>query len=197
MNSRTALFATFPAALLVAGVCLGFQEKSGAQGAPAEAGMRTDVMPPIPKPTKEHEWLKGFVGSWDCTSHSEELGESKATETVKAFSDFTILSEYHGDMGGQPFTGMGFLTYDPNKQKYVGTWCDSTMPGIMVYEGTTDAGGHKLTATGMGCNMAGAVVDHTLTYEVKGPDERVFTIYETAKGPNDPSVMKIEYKRHK
>ena len=193
MNSRAALFATFPAALLVAGVCFGFQEKAK----PAEAGMKTDEMP-MPKPTKEHEWLKGFVGSWDCTTHCPMMGEpSKGTETTKAFSDFTILTEQHGLMMGQPFTGMGFLTYDPNKQKYVGTWCDSIFPGIFVYEGTTDAGGHRLTATGMGCNMEGAVVDHTLTYEIKGPDEKLFTMYETAKGPNDPSAMKIEYKRHK
>ena len=194
MNTRTALLATASAVVLVAGVSLGLQEKTGA---PTEAGMKMDEFP-MPKPTKEHEWLKSQIGTWDATVSCPMMGEpSKGTQTTKAFSDFTIVSEFQGEMMGQPFKGVAFTTYDPLKKKYVSTWCDSMMPGIYVSEGTVDAAGKKLTSNGEACNMENALADCTNVLEIKSPDEHVFTMYETSKGASDPSAMKIEYKRRK
>lgn len=193
MNVRTALFATASAVVLVAGVSLGLQEKTGA---PTEAGMKMDEFT-MPPPTKEHEWLKGQIGTWDAAVHCQTMGDSKGTRTTKAFGPYTIVSEYQGEMMGKPFKGMSFMTYDPLKKKYVSTWCDDMMPGIFVSEGTADAAGKKLTTTGEGCNMEYALVGYTHTLEIKSPDEHVMTMYETAKGPSDPNAMKIEYKRRK
>lgn len=198
MNLRTALFATASGVVLIAGVSLGLQEKTApAQGDPKDAGMKTDEMP-MPKPTKEHEWLKGAIGTWDATVNCPMMGgPTKGTETTKAFGPFTVVSEFQGEMMGQPFQGMSLMTYDPIKKKYVSTWCDTMMPGIFVSEGTVDATGKKLSSTGEGCNMEEAIVGYTSVLEIKSPDEHVFTMYETTKGPSDPSAMKIEYKRRK
>lgn len=198
MNTHTTLLTAVPALTLalVAGVAFGLQDGGAhAQGKPAEAGMSMDDL--MPKPTKEHQWLKSRIGTWDCTMTCQMMGPSKGVETTKAFGDFTITSEFKGDMMGQPFTGMSFMTYDPIKKKYVSTWCDTMMPAIFVSEGTMDATGKKLTSTGKGANMEGTIVDHTLVLEIKSDDEAVFTMYETTKGPDDPSAMRIDYKRRK
>lgn len=191
MNTRTAFLSVVPVLALFAGASLGLQEG----GKPTDAGASMDEM--MPKPTKEHEWLKTRIGTWDCTMTCDMMEPSKGVETTKAFGDFTIVSEYKGDMMGTPFTGMSFMTYDPVKQKYVSTWCDTMMPAIFVSEGTMDASGKKLTSTGKGANMEGKLVEHTLVLEVKSPDEAVFTMYETAKGADNPAAMRIDYKRRK
>jgi len=193
MNIRIGLISTVSAAVLVCGSSFALQDKPDpAKGKPAEASM------PIPKPTKEHDWLKTRVGSWEATVNCPMMGEpSKGTETIKAFGNFSIVSDFKGQMMGQDFTGLSVMTYDPIRKKYVSTWCDTMYPGISVFEGTMDASGKKLTSTGKSANMEGALVDWTNVLEVKSPDELVFTMYETAKGANDPSAMRIDYKRKK
>jgi hypothetical protein len=194
MKSRSTLLATATAVALIASVSLGLQEKDP-HGKPAEAGM-TDEMP-MPKPTKEHEWLKGHIGTWEANVSCPMMGNSKGTQKTEAFGSFTVKSEFQGEWDGKPFKGMSFMTYDPAKGKYVSTWCDDSMPGIFMSEGTVDASGKKLTMTGKGANMEGKIVDWTNVLEIKSPDEHTFTMYETSKGANDPSAMRIDYKRHK
>jgi hypothetical protein len=194
MNYRKSLITGVSVAVLACGASFALQEKKTppAQGGVAEAGMA------MPKPTKEHEWLKGRIGTWDCTVNCPMMGApTKATETTKAFGDFTVQAEFKGEMMGQPFTGMSFMTYDPIQKKYVSTWCDTTMPAIFVSQGTVDASGKKLTCTGKGPNMEGAIAEYTSVLEITGPDSATFTMYETAKGASDASAMTIEYKRRK
>lgn len=193
MNFRNSLITAASAAVLVCGSSFALQDRTDpAKGKPTEASM------PIPKPTKEHEWLKSRVGTWAATVSCPMLGEpTKGTETTKAFGDFSIVSDFEGQMMGQDFTGLSVMTYDPVRRKYVSTWCDTLYPGIAVFEGTMDASGKTLTSTGKSPNMEGVLVDWTNVLEVKGPDEAVFTMYETSKGANDPSAMRIDYKRKK
>lgn len=152
-------------------------------------------MPEMPKPTKEHDWLKPFVGSWDVTVSCTAMGTSKGTETDRMWGDFWLVTDFDGDFMGQPFKGHGRMTYDPLKKKYVTSWSDSMTPALMVMEGTTDASGKKLTMTGMCANMENKVVEHTLVKEIKSADEMVMWMYETSKGQKDPTSMKLEYKR--
>jgi hypothetical protein len=193
MNIRISLLSTMSAAVLVCGSSFALQDKTEpAKGKPTEASM------PKPKPTKEHEWLKPRVGTWEATVTCPMMGEpSKGTETTKAFGDFSVVADFKGQMMGEEFTGLSVMTYDPIRKKYVSTWCDTMNPGIAVFEGTLDASGKKLTSTGKAPNMEGALVDFTSVLEVKGPDEAVFTMYETSKGANDPTSMRIDYKRKK
>jgi hypothetical protein len=193
MRYQKSLMTGLSVAVLVCG-SFALQDKKAppAQGGAAEAGL------PMPKPTKEHEWLKGRIGTWDCTVNCPMMGApTKATETAKAFGDFSVSAEFQGEMMGQAFTGLSLMTYDPIKKKYVSTWCDTMMPAIMVFEGTLDASGKKLTSTGKGPNMEGAVVEYTNVLELTGPDSAKFTMYETSKGASDESAMTIDYKRRK
>jgi hypothetical protein len=192
MRTLVAFISTVSAAVLVCGASSLQDETPPRKGTAQEASM------PMPKPTQEHEWLMGRIGTWEATVTCPMMGEpTKATETTKAFGDFTIQSEFQGTMMGKPFTGQSLMTYDPVKKKYVSTWCDTMMPAIFVQEGTMDASGKKLTSTGDMANMEGAVVEYTSVYEITGPDTATFTLYETSKGANDPSAMRIDYKRKK
>jgi hypothetical protein len=193
MNIRLSVISIVSAAALVCGSSFALQDRTDpAKGKPTEAGM------PMPKPTKEHEWLKSRIGTWAATVSCPMMGApTQGTETTKAFGDFCTIADFKGEMMGQAFTGLSLMTYDPIKKKYVSTWCDSMTPAIAVFEGTMDASGKKLTSTGKAANMEGVVVDWTNVLEVKGPDEAVFTMYETSKGPDDESAMRIDYKRQR
>lgn len=195
MKFRTALFSFTLPALLVAGTAYAIQ---GKDKAPAPQGDNLGVAMEMPKPTAEHKWLQSRVGTWDCVVHCPVMGEpTKATEVATAFGEFWISSEFSGSYMGTPFQGKMLVTYDPMKQKYVSTWADSTMPTLFVMEGTKDAAGKKLTSTGMGPNMEGQIVEYTNVLELKSRDEMLFSMYETKKGADDPTAMKIEYKRRK
>ena len=198
MDSRTSLFSfAVPAALVLAGAVLFFQgDKKPSGQEPAKPGEGAMQMPEMPKPTKEHEWLKGRAGTWDATVNM--MGQtSKATEVNKMLGDFVLLSDFDGAFMGQPFKGHSVTTYDPMKKKYVSTWCDSTAPVLMVMEGTADASGKTLTLKGMGPDMQNKLVEYTFQTEVKGPDETTFTMFESSKGAASPMTMRIDYKRRK
>src|SRR5688572_14822638 len=87
-------------------------------------------MPDMPKPQKEHEWLKQLEGEWEYDAEmGMELGKmdmkSKGTESVKSVGGFWVVSENKGEMMGEPFQGVLTLGYSPEKSKYVATWVDS------------------------------------------------------------------------
>jgi hypothetical protein len=181
--------------LLAAGVATAFALQDKDHG---HAGAQGDNVHEMPKPTKEHAWIKSRVGTWDCVVSCPMMGEPlRATETNEAFGDFWIVSKFQGDFMGHPMKGLSLLGYDPMKEKYVSTWCDTMSPALFVMEGTMDAANKKLTSTGMGPNMEGQLVEFTNVVEVQGPDAAVFTMYETSKGADSPEAMKIEYKRKK
>src|SRR5262245_22821058 len=83
--------------------------------------------PPIPKPTKEHELLKEREGTWDCAVKSfmepgKPPSESKGVEVNRMLGGLWLISDFKGDMMGQPFLGHGVTGYDPKKKKYTGVW---------------------------------------------------------------------------
>lgn len=68
--------------------------------------------------------------------------------------------------------GIQTIGYDATKKKYVGTWVDSMMNYLWLYEGNVDETGNKLTLEAEGPNF---MADGKLTrfrdaYEFKSPD---------------------------
>jgi hypothetical protein len=57
--------------------------------------------------------------------------------------------------GGGPATTLMTLGYDPQKQRYVGTFVGSMMTHLWVYEGALDAAGAVLTLATEGPSFAG------------------------------------------
>jgi hypothetical protein len=85
------------------------------------------------EPQKEHQWLQKLVGEW--TYETEALmgpdqppEKSTGTERVRSLGELWILAEGQGGMPGcGAVTTMMILGYDPQKQRYVGTWVGSMM----------------------------------------------------------------------
>lgn len=134
-------------------------------------------------PQEEHAWLQSMVGKW--TYESEALMEPDqppekftGTEQVRSIGDLWILAEGRGEMpGGGPTTSLITLGYDPQKQRYVGTWIGSMMTYLWVYDGELDAAKKVLTLNAEGPAMTGdgKFAQYKDVIEFRSPDHRILT----------------------
>lgn len=138
--------------------------------------------PEMPAPQKEHEWLQRFVGKWESESKAstgpdQPPVECKGSIACRMLGGFWLVSEYEGDMGGMAFKGLQTIGYDPAKKKYVGTWVDSMMNHMWMYEGSVDEGGTKLVLEASGPNFmaGGKETKFRDTYAFKSADEMIIT----------------------
>lgn len=172
----------------------------------AAAACQAQAPPEMPKPAKEHEWLRQLVGEWD-TQAEAVLGpdqpplKCEGTETVRAIGDFWILTETRGTMPGLniPVTGLMTLGYDPEKKKYVGTWVDSTSSQLWTYEGTLDETGKILTLNTEGPNPIdpGKRAKYREVLELKDKDHKVFSSSMQTDDGQWHKFMTINYHRKK
>jgi hypothetical protein len=180
-------------AALVAGSPARAQDKK--EGAPGG-------VPPSAK-TKEHDVLRQFVGTWDCTIKAMwEPGKppavSKGTETSRLMGDgLWLLSDFTGDMMGMKFQGHGITGYDPAKKKYTGVWVDSIEAKLGVMEGTYDAQAKTLTQYMDGMDMTGKPTKYKMATVFKDNDFHVFTMSTPGTDGKDQPMMTIEYRRKK
>lgn len=103
-------------------------------------------------PNEHHAWLQQLVGDWTFT-HGEGEKKASGTERVTAYSDLWIVADGRGAAPGsdQEMTMRTTLGYDPDTQRYVGTWIGSPMGAQFVYSGTRE--GNVLTLETSGPSM--------------------------------------------
>lgn len=156
-------------------------------------------------PQKEHQWLQKLVGEWTCELETTmEPGKppekSKATESVRSLGGFWILAEGQGEMpGGGAATTMMTLGYDPERQRYVGTWVGSMMTHLWVCDGALDAAERVLTLEAEGPNMAaeGKLAKYRDVIELKSDDHRVLTSHMLGDDGKWHQFMTANYRRKK
>ena len=80
------------------------------------------------EPTKEHQWLHQLVGDW-AYEHEAAMGPDQpkqkvtGTERVRPVGGLWVVAEGQGEMpGGGVAQTVLTLGYDPQKQRFVGTW---------------------------------------------------------------------------
>jgi Protein of unknown function (DUF1579) len=137
------------------------------------------------KSQKEHQWLQKLVGEWtyetDASMGADQPTEKAiGTETVRSLGDLWVLAEGQGEMpGGGAATTLMTLGYDPQKQRYVGTWIGSMMTYLWQYDGELDAGETVLTLNSDGLAMTGEekLGKYKDVIEFKSDDHRVLTSY--------------------
>ena len=133
--------------------------------------------PEFPGPEKEHQWLHKFVGEWTTMSKAS-MGpdqppmECSGTIESRMVGEFWIINELQSSPAGMPMRGIQTVGYDATKKKYIGTWVDSMMNHLWLYEGTVDESGNKLTLEAEGPNFmaAGKLAKFRDAYEFKSPD---------------------------
>ncbi|MHC4766580.1 MAG: DUF1579 family protein [Planctomycetota bacterium] len=107
-----------------------------------------------------HEKLEFYVGTWDVTTKfwmegPDELpAESKSTMWCRAImggrfietrGQGTMSFEYKGQVVDFPVESVGYIGYDNFKEKYVGTWIESSGTAMYHSEGTVDDTGKVFT----------------------------------------------------
>lgn len=157
------------------------------------------------EPQKEHEWLKQLIGEWTFEAEAD-MGpgkppeKSRGTESVSALGDLWVVAEGAGEMPGG---GIGLnrmtLGYDPDKQRYVGTWVGSMMTWMWVYEGSLDAGGRVLTLDTEGPDFFGQrpTARYQDVIEIVDPDTRLLRSRGQGEDGQWREFMTARYRRKK
>lgn len=114
-------------------------------------------VPEMPKPTKSHEWLKQFVGEWEADAEGlmgpGQTVKCKGSMKYRMMGDFWLVHEGVSEMPGMKVSYLSTLGFDTEKKKYIGTWADSAMNHLWIYEGTVDDTGKSLSLNAEGPDM--------------------------------------------
>jgi Protein of unknown function (DUF1579) len=153
------------------------------------------------EPQPEHEWLQKLVGEWigeiDPAVQPGQPPHPSWSESVRSLHGLWVVAEGRGEMpGGGPMATMMTLGYDPQKKRYVGTWCGSIMTHLWIYEGWLDETGKVLTLDTEGPNFGaeGGMALYQDAIEFMSDDHRVLTS-RMLDGGTWKEVMKAHYRR--
>ena len=164
------------------------------------------------EPQKEHQWLQKLVGEWTYETEAvmgpdQPPEKATGTESVRWLSKpvlgpslggLWILAEGQGEMFGcGAVTTMLTLGYDPQKQRYVGTWIGSMMTYLWVYDGELDAAEKVLTLNAEGPSMVGEgkMAKYRDVIEFKGNDHRLLTSHVLGDDGQWHKFMTANYRR--
>lgn len=155
------------------------------------------------KPQTEHHWLQKLVGEWtyetEATMGSDQPpAKATGTESVRSLGGW-ILAEGQGEMPGCNITATTMMTigYDPQKQRYVGTWIGSMMTHLWMYDGELDSVERVLALDSEGPAMTGEekLAKYRDAIEFKSNDHRVTTSYVLGDGGQWQKFMTTHYRR--
>ncbi|MBE9079093.1 DUF1579 domain-containing protein [Romeria aff. gracilis LEGE 07310] len=136
------------------------------------------------EPQDEHQWLQKLVGEWTYETEAmmgpdQTPEKSTGTESVRSLGGLWILAEGQGEMPGcnDTATTMMTLGYDPQKQRFVGTFIVSMMSYLWIYEGELDTAQTRLTLNAEGPSMTeeGKMAKYQDIIEFINEDHRVLT----------------------
>jgi hypothetical protein len=155
------------------------------------------------EPQKEHHWLQKLVGEWTYETEAimgpdQPPEKSTGTESVRSLGGLWILAEAQGEMPGcGPVTMIITLGYDPEKQRYVGTWIGSMMTYLWMSNGEMDAHERVLTLNSEGPAMSGdgKMAKYKDVIEVKSNDHRVMTSHVLGDDGQWHQFMTVNYRR--
>ena len=156
------------------------------------------------EPQKEHQWLQILVGEWTLEDEKTTEGQSAGqwTESVRSLHGLWILAEGNGETpGGTAATTVMTLGYDPEKQRFVGTWIGSMMTHLWIYDGELDETGKILTLASEGPDMSpegkGRMLKYRDVIELKSDDHRTLTSHVQGENGEWRQFMTATYRRKK
>ncbi|MFN0135297.1 MAG: DUF1579 domain-containing protein [Phycisphaerae bacterium] len=161
-------------------------------------------MPKPAGPAKEHAFLKQFVGEW--TSEWEMMAgpdqppmKAKGSASGRMIGDFWSVTDVKADWTMGPMSAVLTIGYNPEKKKYVGTWVDSMMNHMWVYEGEVDAAGKVLALNADGPDMTNPskTAKFRDSFEFKDADNFVLTSEAQDKDGKWMKIGAAKYVRKK
>ncbi|MEB3357354.1 MAG: DUF1579 domain-containing protein [Synechococcales bacterium] len=152
---------------------------------------------------KEHDWLQKLVGEWAYETEAR-MGPNQpperatGVERVRSLNGLWIVAEGRGEMlGGCPATTIMTLGYDPQKQRYVGTWIGSMMTYLWLYDGEMDTAKQVLTLSSEGpaMNGQGKMAQYRDVITIQSDDCRVLTSHLLGDDGQWHQFMTAHYRR--
>lgn len=155
------------------------------------------------QPHQEHRWLHGLLGAW--TFEGEAIGPDQnpirqtGTERVRSLGDLWIVCDAEGDVPGfGPATWTLTLGYDPDKQRFVGTWVSSMMTYLWIYEGLLDETGNRLLLEAVGPSMEpGSTARYREVIELADDDYRTQASFILLEDGQWYRFQTLEYRRQR
>lgn len=152
-------------------------------------------------PGEPHKLFATLVGSWTTTTKEwMEPGkppmESTGTAESKMMMEGRFLhQEFHGQMMGQPFTGMSIDAYDNIRKKYITVWVDTRGTGVFIMEGTGSVDGKTITLRGSHAEPGGGTMTHRAIWTIVDTDHQLVEMYRSHHGQKETKIMEITYTR--
>jgi len=147
----------------------------------------------------EHQVLAKDVGTWDAEIEIRFPGApvqrtTGVSENRIACGGRWLIAEFRTASGD--FEGHGVFGYDPQKQRYVGTWVDTMRAFLAPMEGTWDAAARTMTFT------AEAVFPHgpmrwRETTESVDDDTRIFRTFMPGPDGAEIETLTTTYRRRR
>lgn len=152
----------------------------------------------------EHAWLNQFVGEW--RSEAEMPGQPgeppqklEGIERTRSIGELWIVSEIRGGTPAGEMEAVMTLGWDAERKRYIGTWIDSMMGHMWIYEGSVDPAGRVLTLESKGPSFAGdgTLATYRDVFEFESPDRKV--LRSSVLGPDGQwtQYMTARYQRTK
>jgi hypothetical protein len=154
-------------------------------------------------PGDMHKWMAKSDGTWsgDVNSYMDPTNpmKSKATVTSKMiYNGLYQVSDYKGNMMGQPFEGHGILAYDNAKKHFVNTWIDNMGSGIIVMTGQYDAKSNTLKLKGTQTDpITGKDANIRQEVQFLNDDTQVFTMWGPGMDGKEMKMMDMKLTRTK
>ncbi|MFO0905977.1 MAG: DUF1579 domain-containing protein [Pirellulales bacterium] len=155
-----------------------------------------------PTPEREHLWLQRLVGDWTIEMEyqmgpDQPLAKSSRRESVRSLGALWIIGEGSDAVPGGPVDSITTLGFDPQTQRFVGTFITSMMTHLWPYNGVLDAAGRVLTLDSEGPNFAGdgAMARYQDMIEIVTDDERILSSQVLGTDGQWTLFMKAYYRR--
>jgi hypothetical protein len=125
---------------------------------------------------KEHLWLSKLVGDWsfeaECLMGPDQPPvKTTGSQTVRMLGGLWMIGEGEGECpDGSRAKSIITLGYDPEKQRFVGTFIASMMTHLWPYEGTLDGNVLTLDSEGPSFSGDGTTVKYQDIVELRDDD---------------------------
>lgn len=136
-------------ALAVATIALPLIGQNSPQEEAALQAWQTYATPGAPQ-----KMLLEFVGKWKVESKmwpmpgTEPIVSSATSEVTSWWDGRYVIEKFKGMTISGPMEGFSITGFDNLKRKYFTIWMDNGSTGVMISEGTADAGGKVITFFG-------------------------------------------------
>src|SRR5262245_15058986 len=154
-------------------------------------------------PTKHHRWLKKLIGQWTSESQCSPAPDKPpqkltGSETVRAIGDLWVVCDGKGEMPGGGVADMVMtLGFDPQTNRFVGTWIGSMMTHLWSYNGELDAAEKVLTLNSEGPDFTspGKTARYRDVIEFVNDDYRTLSSHTPGPDGKWNQIMQVHYRR--